>query len=169
MRLSRARLSPAAAKMEVGSPPIPVYLPEGVSLDQESHAPDGTYIDNIYTGKRGANSGVRVMVRHGVCESVTVRAPSDDSDSWELAPVAENWGIFYHEDGNTILNLTLETESGFVEIRSVDLGATERNRVGKDELIKIAESMPVFGGEAASDSTLTLPLVSTSTPVDEKW
>jgi len=141
---------PAAAKTEVGSPPIPAYLPEGVSLDQESHSPDGSHIGSIYVGKRGANSGVRVTVRHGVCESVTVHAPSDEGDSWELTPVEGNWGIFFHEAGNTILNLTLETESGFVEIRSVDLQAKQRNRIGKDELIKIAESMPVFGGTAVS-------------------
>ena len=139
-----------AAKEELGSPPAPAYLPEGVSLDQESHSPGGAHIGNIYVGKQGANSGVRVTVRHGVCESVTVRAPSDEGDSWELTSVEGNWGIFFHEDGNTILNLTTETESGFVEIRSVDLQAKQRNRIGKGELIKIAESMPIFGGEAVS-------------------
>ncbi len=141
---------PPAAKMEVGSPPVPAYLPEGVSLDQESHAPDGTHIGNIYAGKGGANSGVRVTVRHGVCESVTVRTPSDKGDSSELTSVEGNWGIFFHEDADIILNLTLETENGFVEIRSIDLQAKQRNRIGKDELIKIAESMPIFGGEAVS-------------------
>ena len=142
--------SPAGAKTEVGSPPIPAYLPEGVSLDQEFHSPDGSHIGSIYAGKGGANSGVRVTVRHGVCESVTVGDPSDDGDSWELTSVEGNWGIFFHESRNIILNLTLETESGFVEIRSVDLQAKQRNRIGKDELIKIAESMPIFGGGAVS-------------------
>ena len=141
---------PPAAKMEVGPPPVPAYLPEGVSLDQESHFPDGSHIGSIYAGKGGPNSGVRVTVRHGVCESVTAPAPSDGGDSWELTSVEGNWGIFFHEDGNTILNLTMETETGFVEIRSVDLQAKQRNRIGKDELIKIAELMPVFGGAAVS-------------------
>lgn len=141
---------PPSGKIEVGSPPVPAYLPEGVSLDQESHSPDGSHIGSIYAGKGGANSGVRVTVRHGVCESVTAPAPSNDGDLWELTSVEGNWGIFFHEDGNTILNLTLETESGFVEIRSVDLQAKQRNRIGKDELVKIAESMPVFGGGAVS-------------------
>ena len=140
--------APPAAKKEIGSPPAPAYLPEGVSLDQESHAPGGAHVGNIYAATGGVNSGLRITVRHGACD--VVRTPSDNGDSWELTPVAGNWGIFFHEDGNTILNLTLETESGFVEIRSIDLQAKQRNRVGKDELIKIAESMPVFGGAAVS-------------------
>ena len=140
--------APPAAKKEIGSPPVPAYLPEGVSLDQESHAPGGAHVGNIYAATGGVNSGLRITVRHGACD--VVRTPSDNGDSWELTPVASNWGIFFHEDGNTILNLTLETKSGFVEIRSIDLQAKQRNRVGKDELIKIAESMPVFGGAAVS-------------------
>lgn len=142
----------AASKTEIGSPPVPAYLPEGMSLDQESLAPGGTHIGNIYAAKGGVNSGVRVTVRHGTCESVIVPAPRDDSGSWELTSVAGNWGIFFREDGNTILNLTLETESGFVEIRSVDLQAKQRNRIGKDELLRIAESVPAFGGGAVSSA-----------------
>ncbi len=141
---------PAASKKEIGSPPLPAYLPEGVSLDQESFAPDGTRIGNIYAAKDGVNSGVRITVRHGTCESVNVPAPRNDGDSWELAPVAGSWGIFFQErSGGPTLNLTMETETGFIEIRSTDLGA-KQNRVGKDELIKIAESMPIFGGADVS-------------------
>lgn len=136
----KAGSPPPASKEELGSPPVPTYLPEGFSLDQESLSPDGTHIGNIYVGKQGAHSGVRVTVRHGVCEMVHI---SNGDDSWELTPVAGNWGIFFHEDGQTTLNLTLETESGFVEIRSIDLQAKQQNRVDKDELIKIAQS---FGG-----------------------
>ena len=43
----------------------------------------------------------------------------------------------------------LQSDRKFIEIRSTDLGA-KQNRVGKDELIKIAESMPIFGGADVS-------------------
>ncbi|MDE2718614.1 MAG: hypothetical protein OXI33_16605 [Chloroflexota bacterium] len=141
---------PSGSKKKIGAPPLPAYLPEGVSLDQESFTPGGAHIGNIYAANGGVNSGVRITVRHGTCESVNLPAPRNDGDSWELTPIAGSWGIFFQErSGGLALNLTLETETGFIEIRSTDLGA-KQNRVGKDELIKIAESMPIFGGANVS-------------------
>ena len=152
---------PPPISQESVSPPVPAYLPAGVSLERKSYAPSGAYIGDIYVG----SAGERITVRSGACGAVF--APPG---LWEPISVAGVWGVLVQgacvvagdsgiysvEDAlpdcwkpNAALNLTMETESGFVEIRSVNVGVNQNN-IGKDEIVKIAESMPVFDGEAVS-------------------
>ena len=151
---------PPPISQEAVSPPVPAYLPEGLSLERRSYTPGGTHIGDIYVGIDGA----RITVRSGACGAVF--APPG---LWEPISVVAAWGILVQgtcvvdgdsdiysvEDGlpdcwkpNAALSLTMETPAGFVEIRSVNVGVNP-NSIGKDDLVRIAESMPVFAGTAA--------------------
>ncbi|MCY4529858.1 MAG: hypothetical protein OXD46_12595 [Chloroflexi bacterium] len=145
------------------SPPVPEYLPEGVSLHREVHLPNGRHFQDTYVSDGGNGNHIRLNVTHGTC-LITSKAP----EFIEQTSVAGNWGVFLSgAKGAGSFDLHFETDLGVVSINRVITGGKEQS-VTKDELIKIAESMPIFGGEAASDSTLTPPPVSTSTPDDEK-
>lgn len=124
------------------SPPVPYYLPEGVSLDKEVHDPSGFHVGNVYLG----NGGVRIHVSYGTCLSTYV-----ETGLWEITSVGDHWGILI--DGAWVgvgpsdkivwepgfaLTLYFETDEGFVEVRTFD---SERTGIGKDELLKIAQSM----------------------------
>ena len=88
---------------------------------------------------------MRISVTYGTC-LITSRAP----ELLEQVSVTGNWGVIASnmKDMFETLTLYIETELGYVEIQRID--TENKGRVGKGELIKIAESMPVFGGEAAS-------------------
>lgn len=126
------------------SPPVPDYLPEGVSFDKHVYL-DGTHEGTIYTSDGGNGSHIRLNVMYGTC-LITSRTP----ELLEQVSVEGNWGVIARNMKDVFETLTLyvETELGYVEIQRID--TANKGRVGKDELIKIGESMPIFGGANVS-------------------
>lgn len=124
-------------------PPVPAYLPEGSTLNEEHHSPDGRHVADSYVSASGS---FRFTVRHGICGGGSFPAELD----WELMTVAGHWGILFEGacfegsdggcdwDPDFARTLWFETGEGYVEVRSVE------NPLDKGELLKIAESMPVF-------------------------
>ncbi len=144
---------PPPAALPAGSPPKPGYLPEGFALKKEHHSPDGRHVGDSYVGAG------RFSVSHWACGGLTLRAEAH----WELVTVAGHWGILFDGacfakegadggcdfDPDFARTLWFETDQGYVvEIRSLIVP------LDKIELLKIAESMPVFdtqtGGSRAT-------------------
>ena len=135
---------PPSAGPPEGPPPVPGYLPEGSVLHKEHQSPGGWHMANTYAGP---SNNFRVTVMRGVCPGLSLPAQA----FWELVTVAGRWGILFEGacfdgsdggcdwDPNFARILWIETDEGFVELRSVI------NPLDKDELIKIAESVPEIG------------------------
>ncbi len=127
----------------LGSPPVPGYLPEGFALDREHRSPDDRHIADTYISASGS---FRFTVMHGICAGVSFPAKLH----WELVTVAGHWGILYEGacfegsdggcdwDPDFARTLLFETDQGHVEVRSTVVP------LDKGELVRIAESMPVF-------------------------
>ncbi len=126
------------------SPPAPDYLPEGFALKKEHHASDGRHIADSYAS---ASNSYRFTVYVWTCSRLSIPAEAH----WELVTVAGHWGIlldgacFEGSDGGCdwdpdfARTLWFETDQGYVvEIKSLVVPLDEA------ELLKIAESMPVF-------------------------
>lgn len=125
------------------SPPVPGYLPEGFALEEERLS-GGRHLANLYTS---ASNSYRFTVSVWGCSRISIPPEAH----WELVTVARHWGILFDgacfegSDGGCDWDpdfsraLWFETGRGYVlEIRSVV------NPIDKGELLKIAESMPVF-------------------------
>ncbi|MDE2716846.1 MAG: hypothetical protein OXI33_07505 [Chloroflexota bacterium] len=126
------------------SPPVPEYLPEGVSFDKAVHV-GGTHYGSTYTSDGGNGNHIRLNVTHRTC-LITAKAP----EFIEQTSVAGNWGVFLSgAKGAGSFDLHFGTGLGVVSISRVITEGKEET-VTKDKLIKIAESMPIFGGGAVS-------------------
>ena len=122
---------------------MPGYLPEGSSLNKEHHNPDGRHIADSYVSASGS---FRFRVSHWTCGGLTLRPEAH----WELVTVAGHWGILFEGacfegsdggcdwDPDFARTLWVETDEGYVKVRSTVVP------LDKAELLKIAESMPVF-------------------------
>ncbi len=136
------------------SPPVPGYLPEGFALKKESHSRDGRHFADSYAS---ASNSYRFKVFVWRCSRLSIPAEAH----WELVTVAGHWGILFEGacfegsdggcdwDPNFARTLWFETDEGYVvEMSSLIVP------LDKAELIKIAESLPVFdtqtGGSGAT-------------------
>lgn len=131
--------------MQRTSPPVPEYLPEGVSLHNQISHPDGRHYGDTYVSGDGNGDHIRIRVLHDTC-----LITNSDPALIERVSVGGNWGAFLTGlKGAVSFDLHFETDLGVVTIERVITG-DQGESVGKDELVRIAESMPVFGGEAVS-------------------
>ena len=127
------------------SPPVPAYLPQGVSLHNQISHPDGRYYGDTYVSGDGNGDHIRLRVLHSTC-----LITNSDPALIEQVDVGGNWGVFVTGlEGATSFDLHFETDLGVVTIQRVVTGGKEES-VSRDELVRIAESMPVFAGEAAA-------------------
>ena len=132
--------------MQRTSPPVPEYLPEGVSLHNQISHPDGRHYGDTYVSGDGNGDHVRIIVLHDTC-----LITNSDPALIERVSVGGNWGVFLTGlKGAVSFDLHFETDLGVVTIERVIITGDQGESVGKDELVRIAESMPVFGGEVVS-------------------
>lgn len=125
------------------SPPVPEYLPEGVSFLHRVSPPDWRSRDTYVSGD-GNGDHIRIRVLYSTC-----LITNSDPALIERVDVGGNWGVFVTGlKGATSFDLHFETDLGVVTIQRVITGGEEA--VSKGELVKIAESMPVFDGESVS-------------------
>ncbi len=130
---------PAAYAPPAGSPPVPSYLPKGFALNKEIRHGDRHVADSY------VDAG-RFSVSHWTCGGLALQPEAH----WELVTVADHWGIMFEgacfegsdggcdRDPDFARTLRFETDQGYVEITSLAVP------LDKAELVKIAESMPVF-------------------------
>ena len=136
---------PPPAAAPAGSPPVPSYLPGGFALSKELRNPDGRHVADSYVGAG------RFSVSHWTCGGLALRPEAH----WELVTVAGRWGILFEGacfegsdggcdwDPDFARTLWFETDQGYVEILSLVVP------LDKAELLKIAESLPVFDGQGS--------------------
>ena len=135
--------SPAIGAPLPSSPPVPDYLPEGFALKDEGHTSDGRHFSDSYAS---ASNSYRFTVYAWTCSRFSIPGEAH----WEQVTVAGHWGILFDGacsegsdggcdwDPNLARTLWFETAQGYVvEMRS------PVNPLDKDELLKIAESMPI--------------------------
>ena len=129
------------------SPPVPGYLPEGVSLHNQISHPDGRHYGDTYVSGDGNGDHIQLRVLYDTC-----LITNSDPALIERVSVGGNWGVFLTGlKGATSFDLHFETDLGVVTIQRVITGDQDQEEsVGKDDLVRIAESMPVFGGEVVS-------------------
>ena len=137
---------PPPATAPAGSLPMPGYLPGGFALSKELRNPDGRHVADSYVGAG------RFSVSHGTCGGFSIPAKLH----WELGvTVADYWGILFEGacfegsdggcdwDPDFARTLMFETDQGYVEITSLV------HPLDKGELLKIAESLPVFNSQGS--------------------
>ena len=136
---------PADFEPRTDSPPVPGYLPVGFALNKEIRNPDGRHVADSYVGAG------RFSVWHGTCGGFSIPAKLH----WELVTVADHWGILFEGacfegsdggcdwDPDFARTLMFETDQGYVEITSLV------HPLDKGELLKIAESLPVFNSQGS--------------------
>ncbi len=136
--------SPPPAAAPAGSPPVPSYLPEGFALNKEIRHGD-RHVADSYVGAG------RFTVMHGTCRGASLHAEAH----WELVTVTGHWGILFEGacfegsdggcdwDPDFARTLWFETDQGYVEITSLVVP------LDKAELLKIAESLPVFDSQGS--------------------
>lgn len=132
--------------MQRTSPPVPEYLPEGVSLHNQISHPDGRHYGDTYVSGDGNGDHIRIRVLHDTC-----LITNSDPALIERVSVGGNWGVFLTGlKGAVSFDLHFETDLGVVTIERVIITGDQGESVGKDDLVRIAESMPVFGSEVVS-------------------
>ena len=94
------------------SPPVPAYLPQGVSLHNQISHPDGRYYGDTYVSGDGNGDHIRLRVLHTTC-----LITNSDPALIEQVDVGGNWGVFVTGlEGATSFDLHFETDLGVVTI-----------------------------------------------------